>query len=127
MCSSAGESGTGKELIARAIHDNSERKDRPFVVVNCGGIPDTLMESEFFGHVKGAFTGAVADKPGLFEAANTGTIFLDEIGELSMFLQVKALAGCPGNPLHTCGRHPGDLMWMSGLSPPPIKSWSRKS
>ncbi|WP_321493162.1 sigma-54 dependent transcriptional regulator [uncultured Desulfobacter sp.] len=86
-----GESGTGKELIARAIHDNSERKDKPFVVVNCGGIPDTLMESEFFGHVKGAFTGAVADKQGLFEAANTGTIFLDEIGELSTFLQVKLL------------------------------------
>ena len=86
-----GESGTGKELIARAIHDNSERKDKPFVVVNCGGIPDTLMESEFFGHVKGAFTGAVADKQGLFEAANKGTIFLDEIGELSNFLQVKLL------------------------------------
>jgi len=86
-----GESGTGKELIARAIHDNSGRKDRPFVVVNCGGIPDTLMESEFFGHVKGAFTGAVTDKQGLFEAANTGTIFLDEIGELSTFLQVKLL------------------------------------
>lgn len=86
-----GESGTGKELIARAIHDNSERKDNPFVVVNCGGIPDTLMESEFFGHVKGSFTGAVADKQGLFEAANKGTIFLDEIGELSTFLQVKLL------------------------------------
>ncbi len=86
-----GESGTGKELIARAIHENSDRKDRPFVVVNCGGIPDTLMESEFFGHVKGSFTGAVADKKGLFEAANQGTIFLDEIGELSMMLQVKLL------------------------------------
>jgi two-component system response regulator PilR (NtrC family) len=86
-----GESGTGKELIARAIHDHSERKDKPFVVVNCGGIPDTLMESEFFGHVKGAFTGAVVDKQGLFDVANTGTIFLDEIGELSTFLQVKLL------------------------------------
>ena len=87
----SGESGTGKELIARAIHENSDRKDKPFVVVNCGGIPDTLMESEFFGHVKGAFTGAVSDKQGLFEAANHGTIFLDEIGELSNFLQVKLL------------------------------------
>ncbi len=86
-----GESGTGKELIARAIHDHSDRKDRPFVVVNCGGIPDTLMESEFFGHVRGAFTGAVVDKKGLFEAANHGTIFLDEIGELSPMLQVKLL------------------------------------
>lgn len=86
-----GESGTGKELIARAIHENSDRKDQPFVVVNCGGIPDTLMESEFFGHVKGSFTGAISDKQGLFEAANKGTIFLDEIGELSTFLQVKLL------------------------------------
>lgn len=86
-----GESGTGKELIARAIHEQSDRKGAPFVVVNCGGIPDTLMESEFFGHVKGSFTGAVNDKKGLFEAANNGTIFLDEIGELSPLLQVKLL------------------------------------
>ena len=86
-----GESGTGKELIARAIHEKSDRKDNPFVVVNCGGIPDTLIESEFFGHVKGSFTGAVVDKKGLFEAANLGTIFLDEIGELSPILQVKLL------------------------------------
>jgi two-component system, NtrC family, response regulator PilR len=87
----SGESGTGKELIARAIHENSDRKDESFVVVNCGGIPDTLIESEFFGHVKGSFTGAVSDKKGLFEAANKGTIFLDEIGELSPVLQVKLL------------------------------------
>lgn len=86
-----GESGTGKELIARAIHENSDRKNNPFVVVNCGGIPDTLIESEFFGHVKGSFTGAISDKKGLFEAANRGTIFLDEIGELSPILQVKLL------------------------------------
>jgi len=86
-----GESGTGKELIARAIHENSNREHHPFVVVNCGGIPDTLIESEFFGHVKGSFTGAVSDKKGLFEAANKGTIFLDEIGELSPILQVKLL------------------------------------
>ncbi len=86
-----GESGTGKELIARAIHEHSDRKDKPFVVVNCGGIPDMLMESEFFGHVRGAFTGAVSDKKGLFEVADQGTIFLDEIGELSPLLQVKLL------------------------------------
>ncbi len=86
-----GESGTGKELIARAIHENSDRRDQPFVVVNCGGIADTLIESEFFGHVKGSFTGAVSDKKGLFEAASQGTIFLDEIGELSPILQVKLL------------------------------------
>ena len=86
-----GESGTGKELIAKAIHDESQRKDTPFVVVNCGGIPETLMESELFGHKKGSFTGATHDKKGLFEAADKGTIFLDEIGELTLPIQVKLL------------------------------------
>ena len=86
-----GESGTGKELIARAIHQESNRKDKPFVVINCGGIPETLMESELFGHKKGAFTGAADDKQGLFQDAHTGTIFLDEIGELSLPIQVKLL------------------------------------
>ncbi len=87
----SGESGTGKESIARSIHDQSTRCDQPFIVVNCGGIPETLMESELFGYKKGAFTGASEDKKGLFEAAHNGTIFLDEIGELSQFLQVKLL------------------------------------
>jgi two-component system response regulator PilR (NtrC family) len=86
-----GESGTGKELIAKAIHEESKRKDYPFVVVNCGGIPETLMESELFGHKKGSFTGATSDKKGLFEAADKGTIFLDEIGELTLPIQVKLL------------------------------------
>ncbi len=86
-----GESGTGKELIAKAIHEESARKAEPFVVVNCGGIPETLMESELFGHKKGAFTGATQDKKGLFETADQGTIFLDEIGELSLPIQVKLL------------------------------------
>ena len=86
-----GESGTGKELIARAIHDRSRRADQPFVVINCGGIPATLMESELFGHKKGAFTGATSDKKGLFETADQGTIFLDEIGELELPIQVKML------------------------------------
>ena len=86
-----GESGTGKELIAKAIHEESKRKDYPFVVVNCGGIPETLMESELFGHKKGSFTGASSDKKGLFEAADKGTIFLDEIGELTLPIQVKLL------------------------------------
>lgn len=86
-----GESGTGKELIARAIHFNGHRKDRPFVVINCAAIPRELLESELFGHERGSFTGAVERKIGKFEAAHTGTIFLDEIGELDMTLQAKLL------------------------------------
>ena len=86
-----GESGVGKELVARAIHENSARKDRALIKVNCGAVPDNLFESEFFGHVKGAFTGALRDKVGRFELADGGTIFLDEIGEVPIALQSKLL------------------------------------
>jgi two-component system, NtrC family, response regulator PilR len=86
-----GESGTGKELVAKAIHNRSDRKEKPFVIINCGAIPENLMESEMFGHKKSSFTDAINDKVGLFEIANKGTIFLDEVSELPAHMQVKLL------------------------------------
>jgi transcriptional regulator with PAS, ATPase and Fis domain len=86
-----GETGTGKGLVARAVHQNSKRRNKPFISINCGAIPENLLESELFGHVRGAFTGATACKQGKFELANGGTVFLDEIGDMSPDLQVKVL------------------------------------
>lgn len=99
-----GESGTGKELLAKVVHANSNRADASFISVNCGAIPDTLLESELFGHVKGSFTGAIRDRQGKFELADGGTLFLDEIGELSLENQVKLLRVLQSGEIQRIGR-----------------------
>lgn len=101
----SGESGTGKELAARMIHEQGPRAERAFVPVNCGAIPEELMESEFFGHRKGSFTGAVADKPGLFQAADGGTLFLDEVADLPIHMQVKLLRAVQEKSIRPVGEH----------------------
>ncbi|MCB1644140.1 MAG: sigma-54-dependent Fis family transcriptional regulator [Pseudomonadales bacterium] len=99
----SGESGSGKELVARMIHEQGPHRDAPFIPVNCGAIPTELMESEFFGHTKGSFTGAVSDKEGLFQAANGGTLFLDEVADLPLAMQVKLLRGIQEKAIRPIG------------------------
>jgi two-component system response regulator PilR (NtrC family) len=99
----SGESGSGKELVARLIHDQGPHREAPFVPVNCGAIPSELMESEFFGHAKGSFTGAATDKEGLFQAANGGTLFLDEVADLPLAMQVKLLRGIQEKAIRPVG------------------------
>lgn len=100
-----GESGTGKELVARSVQENSTRADRPFVTINCAALPENLVESELFGHQKGSFTGATSDTPGLFEVADGGTLFIDEIGELPLSLQPKLLRVLEDGSLRRVGSH----------------------
>ena len=104
-CCSRGRAAPGKELFARALHALSARRDGPFVAINCAAIPENLLETELFGHEKGAFTGAVARKPGKFELAHRGTIFLDEIGDLPLPLQAKILRGARGTRVRARRRH----------------------
>ncbi|MEZ6068440.1 MAG: sigma-54 dependent transcriptional regulator [Planctomycetaceae bacterium] len=100
-----GESGTGKELVARALQERSQRRNGPFVTINCAALPEQLVESELFGHIKGAFTGATATKPGMFEVADGGTLFIDEIGELPLALQPKLLRVLEDGSLRRVGTH----------------------
>ena len=122
----SGETGVGKEVVARYIHDNSDRACKQFVAVNCSALPETLLESELFGHKSGSFTGAVRDRKGLFEEAEGGTIFLDEIGDVSPAIQVKLLRVLQEKEIRRVGEN-NERGWTSGSSPPPTRTSARRS
>jgi DNA-binding NtrC family response regulator len=118
-----GETGTGKELIARALCQHSDRSSGPFIAINCAAIPETLLESELFGHERGAFTGAEARRVGRFEQANEGTIFLDEIGDMTLGTQVKLVRVLQERCLQRIGGKEA-FLWMCASSPPRIATWN---
>ena len=126
-----GESGVGKELVARAIHARSLRANRPFVPVNCAGLPETLLESELFGHVKGSFTGAYRDKPGKLETAHDGTIFLDEVGEMSLRMQGLLLRFLETGELQKVGSEragtPVNVRVIAATNKPPVRHDRRRA
>lgn len=121
-----GSSGTGKEYVAHRIHQLSKRSDKPFIAVDCGSIPKELAASEFFGHVKGSFTGALTDKTGAFVAANGGTIFLDEIGNLSYEVQIQLLRALQERKYVRSVLHK-KYPWISAWYRPPTKIWNKES